>query len=225
LKFPGFSRAHFGRATCFSASKYEFKFAQGEIMRKFVVLIVFVGLLTLPLLAQDKADVFGGYQYLRLSNLGGCPNGEGCGPDINANGWDASLTGYFNKWLGVTGDFSGSYKSNVTIDGVSVPISGRAYTYSGGPVLAFREGRINPFVHVLFGGIHVSASNDGTTVSQNGFASFFGGGVDLKLNRLLSVRGQFDWVYTHFGSAAFNDNVAYGESGNVRVATGVVIHF
>jgi hypothetical protein len=78
---------------------------------------------------------------------------------------------------------------------------------------------------VLFGGIHVGASNDGTSVSENGFASFFGGGVDLKLNKLLSVRGQFDWVYTHFGSSAFNGNVAYGESGNVRVATGVVLHF
>ena len=195
-------------------------------MKKFLVLAIFVSILSLPLMAQDKVEVFGGYQYLHLNNVGGC--GSDC-PTVNANGWDGSVTGYFNKWIGVTGDFGGAYESNVTINGVSTPISGKVYTYAGGPVLAFRKGPIHPFVHVLFGGVHLSASvsEDGESASQSqsGFATLVGGGADIKINRIMAVRGQFDWVYTHFGSSPINGNVAYGESGNVRVATGIVFRF
>ena len=40
----------------------EFNFAKGGNMQKFLVLVVFLGLLSLPLMAQDypKAEVFGG---------------------------------------------------------------------------------------------------------------------------------------------------------------------
>ena len=69
-------------------------------MKKLLILFVFLGLLAFPLTvqaAQDdypRAEVFGGYQYLHLG---------GSGTDVNANGWNASLTGNFNKAFGVTG--------------------------------------------------------------------------------------------------------------------------
>jgi len=176
-------------------------------MQKCLVLIVLLGLFALPLMAQayPKAEVFGGYQYLHI-------NGSN-GPDINANGWNASLTGNFNSWFGVAADFSGAYK---TISGVDVKV----YSYTGGPVVNLNSGgKVNPFVHALFGGAHASASLSGVgSGSTNGFTMMYGGGADVKLNPLLAVRlVQADWVYYRFSG----NNLSH----NVRVSTGIVLRF
>lgn len=174
-------------------------------MKRFLVLILFVGLFSIPLVAQDypKAEVFGGYQYLHLGN----------GADINANGWNASLTGNFNSWFGVAADFNGAYK---TISGVDAKV----YSYAGGPVVNLNSGgKVNPFVHALFGGAHASASLSGVgSDSANGFTMMLGGGADVKLNQLLAVRLiQADWVYYRFSGDS--------ESHNVRISTGIVLRF
>jgi hypothetical protein len=181
-------------------------FRKGESMKRFLGFIVVVSLLSLPLMAQDypKAEVFGGYQYLHLG---------GSGTDVNANGWNASLTGNVTKNFGVTGDFSGSYK---TISGVSAKV----YSYTGGPVVNLNSGgTFNPFAHALFGGAHVSATFSGLgSGSMNGFTMMMGGGVDAKVNRALAVRlAQVDWVYYRFNGTS--------ESHNVRVSTGIVFRF
>jgi hypothetical protein len=175
-------------------------------MQRFFVLIVFLGLFSLPLMAQDypRAEVFGGYQYLHLG---------GSGTDINANGWNASLTGNFNSWFGVAADCSGAYK---TISGIDTKV----YTYAGGPVVSLNSGgKVNPFVHALFGGAHASASLSGVgSGSTNGFTMMFGGGADVKLNAVLAVRlVQADWVYYRFSGNS--------ESHNVRLSTGIVFRF
>src|SRR5215469_3692909 len=68
---------------------------------RIVFLILAIGLNSQRLLAQDvsKIDLFGGYQYTHLQ------------PNLNLNGWNASVTGNFNSWFGVKLDFSGAYKS------------------------------------------------------------------------------------------------------------------
>jgi hypothetical protein len=157
-------------------------------------------------MAQDypKALVFGGYQYLHLG---------GSGTDINANGWNASLTGNFNSWFGVAADFSGAY---TTISGIDTKV----YSYAGGPVFSLNSaGKVNPFVHALFGGAHATASLSGVgSGSTNGFTMMFGGGADVKLNQILAVRlVQADWVYYRFSGNS--------ESHNVRVSTGIVLRF
>jgi len=177
-------------------------------MKRFIALVSFMILLSLPLLAQDysRAEIFGGYQYLHLGN----------GADVNANGWDASLTGNFNKWFGVTGDFSGSYK---TVDVSGESVDAKIYSYTGGPVVTINNGgSVSPFVHALFGGAHFSASLSGVgSGSENGFTTMVGGGADIKINKLLALRGQADWVFYRFSG----DN----ESHNVRVCTGIVLRF
>jgi len=174
-------------------------------MRKFVVLIVLLGLFSLPVLAQDtpKAEVFGGYQFTHFGSSG---------VSENFNGWNASLTGNFNKVFGVAADFSGAYK---TISGVSV----KAYTYTFGPVVSLNhEGTFNPFVHALFGGAHLSASLSGASGSTNGFTMMMGGGADAKVAPHFAVRlVQVDWEYFHFSGQSF--------SNNVRISTGVVARF
>lgn len=177
-------------------------------MKLFFTLIAVVGLLSFPLLAQDypKAEIFGGYQYERLNDL------AGTGIGINTNGWDASLAGNINQWLGVTGDFSGAYKSQ---NGASLHV----YTYTGGPVVNLNHsGVVNPFVHALFGGAHVNASATGVgSAGTNGFTMMFGGGADIKISKMLAFRGQADWVYYRFSGINIDKNV--------RLATGIVLRF
>jgi len=179
-------------------------------MQKVVALIVFLGLLSLPSMAQDRVEVFGGYQYLHIGGSDGV-SGQGF------NGWDAAVTGYFNKFVGVTGDLSGSY---ATVDGVNAHV----YSYSGGTVVAFREGKVNPFAHFLVGGSSLGASADGVSVSTNGFTMMFGGGVDVKVAHAISFRvADVDWVYYHIGG--IDGGPSSSQSNNVRITSGIVFRF
>ena len=167
-------------------------------MRKLFLLLAVLAF-SLSLMAQDKVAVFGGYQYTHLgSDLG----------SADLNGWDASATYKVTKHFGVTGDVSGAY---ATIGG----ISGHLYTYTGGPVVtANAGGKVQPFVHALVGGFNLGGGGS----SVNGFTTMLGGGVDWKLNKAFSLRlAQVDWAYYHA-----NGNSA---SNNVKVASGIVVHF
>jgi len=185
-------------------------------MQKLVALIVFLGLLALPLMAQDRVEVFGGYQYLHIgSNSNGLGNAQGF------NGWDANVTGNVTNHLGIEGDFGGAY---ATIHGASFKV----YTYGGGPVLFTHVGKIKPFAHVLIGGIHLGASMSGVSVSENGYTVAAGGGVDVKVNKAIAVRlMQVDWLYYNLSSTTVAGEPVPGFSGsnNVRIATGVVFRF
>ena len=135
-------------------------------MRQLMIFAVVLGLLSLPLVAQDfpKAEIFGGYQYSHFE------------PGVNANGWNASLAGNVNRWFGVAADFSGAYKSGEHV-----------HTYMFGPVFSARSDKVTPFAHALFGG----ASGGGA----NAFAMAFGGGVDVKVADKVAFRLiQGDWL-------------------------------
>ncbi|MGA2978236.1 MAG: hypothetical protein ABSD76_01475 [Terriglobales bacterium] len=179
--------------------------------------------MSLPLMAQGypKAEVFGGYQYLYNGNS--TVNGQNVPNSSQSfNGWDASITGYFQKHLGVQGDFGGAY---ATISGVSTHV----YTYTGGPVVSLNAGgKVNPFVHALFGGIRLGASESGVSISENGFTMMFGGGVDVKATKAVAVRLiQADWLYYHFGSNTIAGVAvpSFSQSNNVRISSGIVIRF
>ena len=190
-------------------------------MRKVLLLVLFMVLLSLPLLAQDypKAEIFGGYQYLHTGNI--TISGTDTQSSQSHNGWAAALRGNFNKHFGLEGDFGGVY---------STPVSGinwHTYTFTGGPVLAYDAGgKINPFVHVLFGGIHTSFSGSGVSVSKTGFTTLFGGGIDAKINKTFSVRViEADWLYYHYGDFQPLTGSSISQSNNVRITTGLVLTF
>jgi hypothetical protein len=158
-------------------------------LRKSLGAVLVLSASCLVAMAQ-KAEIFGGYQFTHLQ------------PAFNANGWNASVTGNFPHVLGITADFSGSYKNNTSV-----------YTYTVGPVLTARLPVAQPFVHALFGGI--TASNGG---SSTGFAMLVGAGLDLGLRKGIGFRVvQADWLSTRFSGETRNRNV--------RVSTGIVIKF
>lgn len=187
-----------------------------------VLVIAVLGLLCLPLMAQDKVEVFGGYEYLHLGSNSYGPGSQGF------NGWNAAATYKLNRLIGVEGDFSGTY-AKVPLETQIGNVGWNVYTYAGGPVVSLPAPFIRPFAHALFGGMRMTASADGVSTSWNGFTTTFGGGADLKVNRLFAIRlGQVDWLYYHFGSktvAGTQLTPSFSSSSNVRFSTGVVLRF
>jgi hypothetical protein len=163
-------------------------------MKKKVIQVIFLaGVLCGTAFAQ-RVELYGGAQFEHLESA------------YNAVGWNAALTGNFKHVLGITGDFSGVYKSHRT--------SSSVYTYTFGPVLTARLPVVQPFVHALFGGASIS----GGGVSDNAFAMFLGGGLDLGFRRGIGFRlVQADWLMTKFNSQTQN------KQG--RVSAGIVIKF
>jgi opacity protein-like surface antigen len=181
--------------------------------RIFVGVMLLAALLSCQALAEDapRAEVFGGFQYFRANsgiNESGFDN-------FNLNGWNASLNGFFNKYVGITADFSGAY-GNPQFGGI--PIDTKLHTFMFGPVLRLpNPTHLTPFVHALGGGAHISGDVEGSSASETDAAWAVGGGVDLDFSRILAFRlGQFDYLQTRVGDTGQN---------NFRFSTGIVLKF
>jgi opacity protein-like surface antigen len=174
-------------------------------LRKTLLILILICSCSLFLVAQDhsKAEVFGGYQWTNVD--------FGSGTDRqNFNGWDAALTGYFNKNFGITADFSGAYKS---ISGADVKL----HSFMFGPTFRAPMEKATPFFHALFGGAHASGSALGVSASENAFAYAIGGGVDVNAGKNFAIRiAQFDYLGTRFSSE---------NQKNFRYSAGVVFKF
>jgi hypothetical protein len=148
---------------------------------------------------DSKATVFGGYSFMRL-------DAEGSG--INANGWNAALTGNVTKNFGITADFAGHYNSDLLDTGVS----GHSYSYLFGPQVGTYVGKAHPFAHVLFGANTIG----GEGLSDTGWAVAFGGGLDVNVAKNVGLRiGQFDYMRSSHFDTGIN---------NYRFSTGIVFN-
>lgn len=182
-------------------------------MRKLCLALAII-FLPLWVLAQDvpKAEIFGGYSYLRTGGQG-------------FNGFDAQFTYNHSDWFGLTGDVSGAYA------GQSVNVSGlggasahtRTYTFLFGPTLSYRrEDKFVPFGHFLAGIAHGSSSAQTNILGQSinmstsdtGFGLALGGGVDYQVKESWAIRPvQIDYVSV---------NVGGGHANAFRYAAGIV---
>ena len=180
-------------------------------MRKLFILVALVVLVSGAAMAQDhpKAEIFGGYSFLRV-NPGGGINGENF-----PAGWHASVAGNVNDWFGIAGDITGNYKK---ISGVSTKI----HTFMFGPRISYRKNeKVTPFAHVLIGAAKVNAGAFGVGASDSALAVAFGGGVDAKINDNFAFRvGQFDYVLTRFDVPTVSHS-----QHNFRFSTGIVFRF
>ncbi len=160
-----------------------------QLIRRLLVCTI----LCAPAVAQ-RVELYGGAQFEHLQT------------SYNAMGWNASLTGNFKHVLGITGEFSGVYRSKTHNSSV--------HTYTVGPVLTARMPVIQPFVHALFGGATLSANGTNSTA----FAMLVGGGLDIGLRKGIGLRlVQADWLMTHFGSQT--------QDHQGRVSAGLVVKF
>lgn len=127
---------------------------------------------------SPKADVSMNYSFLRLGGSGG----------VNQQGGSISMAAYLNRWIGITGDF-GAYHAS------PLGLNLNTYTFLAGPrFTANRTGSVSPFVQVLFGGAHLTASFSGLSSGATPFAITAGGGVDLRISKHLALRPQLDYL-------------------------------
>lgn len=163
---------------------------------------------------QDRAkvDIFGGYSYASIDV-------NDLGDRQSANGWEASVSGNVNRWFAIEGGISGYYKgydlSNLGLGDLHARLTD--YFYGGGPRFNFRP----VFVHALIGADRVSVGSSGVSVSQNKFATAFGGGVQFPIHKKISLRGSVDYVLTRHNlleDTSFKQN-------NIRVSVGLVYSF
>ena len=183
------------------------------MFRSVTGLIVLLLASSLTLFAHEPArvEVFGGYPNIR-ANTGVDLQGV---DHFGLNGWNASLNGYFNKYLGASADFGGGY-GTPSVQGIGV--STKLYTFLFGPIVRVPNAtHLTPFAHVLFGGAHVSGSVAGFSSSETDFAWAAGGGLDFDMSPRFGIRpAQVDLLQTRSGGPSQN---------NFRYSAGVIFKF
>ena len=164
-------------------------------MRKIALIL---GLfLAAPLAAHaQKFDVYAGYSFLRV---------EGTPSDISMNGWEGSVTYRISDYLGIVGDVSANYGTIFGTESMNI------HGYYGGPEVRLSE-RVSPFVHAMIGDLRLSIP--GEIVNKPSF--LLGGGVDLRVNDLLSIR---------LIQADVPTGNLISTSADGRISVGLVFHF
>jgi opacity protein-like surface antigen len=194
-------------------------------VRKLLIFGVLIAVFTVSAIAQDvpKAEIFGGYSYFSADIRETVPFQSNPSDRISLNGWNASLTGYMNRFFGVTADFGGHYGSP-EVSGSTLDT--KIHTFMFGPQIALRSERANVFAHALFGGAKVKADNPiiGNVVDDTGFAWGVGGGLDFGLSKNFAVRpAQFDYIWTKAKPTGLPDPDQ--AQNNFRYSAGVVLRF
>ena len=141
-------------------------------------------------------ELSGGYTFLR-------DLGDASTDAINfPAGWYASTTVNLNRWFGLVGEVTGSYKSSLNLGSEELNVSTDVseYTFMGGPRFAAKTGRLMPFAQFLAGGAHLRASVNMPMgmpghfgVSDTQFAFQPGGGVNVLLTNSLGVHVAGDY--------------------------------
>lgn len=162
-------------------------------------------------------NVFVGYSYYSTDLTGLGRKG--------LNGFEGSIEGKIIPWVGIVADFSANYGTQLFLGPcpIVVPIgSGGCLNESAnvhidnflfGPRVSVSVGKIRPFAEGLVGFAHASTNGFGNDTS---ISSGVGGGIDYHLVPLVSWRLQADYLHSHLFNVVQN---------NVRVSTGIVIHF
>ena len=118
----------------------------------------------------------------------------------NLFGFTAAPAINFRKWWALEGDVTYTTKN---VNGITRSM----FTYLIGPRFTKRsdKGKLEPFVHALFGGGHIH----GVGGTNDGWAGKFGGGLDIVAGKHVAVRvGQVD--YYRYRSDLFRlNNVAF----------------
>lgn len=174
------------------------------------VIVLSVAMFAVPIMAQDypRAEIFGGYSYVRVQEI-----------DMNMHGWNFSIAGNLSSWFGIVGDISGQY-GKASEFGVDVDLNLHSFLF--GPKIAGRGGKVTTFVQALFGYSRASAGADipgmpGVSVNEGGLGIAAGGGIDVNAGTRLAIRVvQAD--YLHLRSEGEGSN-------NYRVSAGLVCKF
>ncbi len=190
-------------------------------MKNLVLVLVVVCLASAFAASQDRAQIYGGWQYTSIDASG---MSSGLVDRVSVpKGWNADFSFKAFKCVSLVGDFSGGYKSEtVGFEDISAKGKANVHTFMFGPRFSTNAGKFTPFGEALFGLAHskVSAEVAGMNIdlgSDNSAAFAFGGGLDLNVNKRFAVRlAKLDYVLVRNSGMSFN-NFAY--------SAGVVFRF
>jgi hypothetical protein len=178
-------------------------------MRKCLLIVPIILVFALVAAAQDvpTMETFLGYTYSRMSPANSLPS-------FSSNGGSGQFAYNFNHWLGAVADLGAVHNND--IGGFSV--DNTMTNFLVGPRLSLRYPRLRPYFQVLFGGVYYTASTRviatpvfpsqpiflpgqpnipvipgqpitaRLTASQTAFAMTAGGGLDIKINKWMSLR-------------------------------------
>lgn len=174
-------------------------------MKRIFWIVPAILLLSISARAQEQAtpawEVSGGYSYLD-ADLGHS--------NFRLNGATASATENLNS------EFGGRVEVSV-FHGTEAGATVSAQTITYGPVFSYRRfSAFTPFAHVQLGAIHASQGYLGISQSAIKFAAAGGGGIDVHVTRMASIRLQADYVLSRF--LTLNQN-------NLQGSVGLVFHF
>jgi hypothetical protein len=190
----------------------------------------------LPAAAQADWQVYGGTSFLWVRNSSSTLQPLNLGT-LNEWGWQTDITQYPWRWFGATVESSGFYARPSLYDPTNQQSYGnlfnvKSYTMMFGPSFAYRRNpHVEPFGHVLAGAVNQQCtlihSYDACRLfnGQSGgysqwiFGWSLGGGADIKISKLVAIRGQMDWLPTTFKNL-YNDR-----QNNYRVSVGLVFRF
>jgi len=181
----------------------------------FFLLLLLLATLSWSQGSPAHVQVFGGYSYIPSNQpVLDIPQTGG------ENGWNAALDIDSRKFIGFTADFAESFANFSDAGGTE---NDKTYTFLFGPRISVPLPRITPFGHFLLGAAHIN-SNTGALSTSSSFAWDFGGGVDVRLSRHFALRGEGNYMHTHF--VTFDNQLQPNvKDWHARISTGVVVRF
>ena len=190
----------------------------GQMMKTIALVALSLALLVSSAFSQDysKAEVFGGYSIMHSSTLDGLGTYEYAGFDVDA-------TYYFLRNVGLTADIQ-YYRKDVSSRFPGGAI--REFGLLFGPRLKVRKGRMEPFIHALFGFTNDFANGPGlANTSGDEFSEKVGGGLDVSVSKHFAVRaGEVNYYYyTGWVPPFAGPNWAHIK--NLLISTGIVVKF
>jgi hypothetical protein len=200
-------------------------------------LIATIVLVTVSVWSQEypAGELGFDYSYARFAPNAAGSNGH------SLNGGGGSVVFNINHYLGIKMDLQG-YGSNTSTfvllpsanfpTGGTANVQGNLFTYLFGPQIKYHGSKVQPFVHLLFGGAHsnvygnafknicqplVGACSFSKAPANNAFAMAFGGGVDIPVGHSISIRpAEIDYLFTDFTNQ-FNN----AHQNNFRYSAGI----
>jgi hypothetical protein len=166
----------------------------------------------------QHADVYGGYWFVSSdAGFSGASSGSN-------NGWNAGVAVKAFKWVFVAGEFGMGF-------GKVTNATSKTFTGLFGPRVFLpipSAPRLTPFAEGMVGGTHVGiGQSPDSRKSTSSVTALLGGGVDYRILRPLSWRGQFGYLYSR-DITLINDevqNVPNTPVWHLQFSTGPVFRF
>jgi len=210
----------------------------GKLFFGFLLILCSVPLAAAQSDERSRFEFFAGYSVMRIKYEAKATDPRFQTPTLVAfngkqtlNGFNVSATANLTKGFGLTGDFSGHFKTNRIADvlGGNISTHIRLLNLLGGPQYRFRgNSTVTPFVRALAGiadtrsRLEVAIHNTSDTDSSTDFALALGGGLDVRISERVDLR-VFQVDYNAIFLSRGNElGFGHARADNVRFSFGVV---